>query len=95
MTIQIKKGNTEESRDINEIEIADLWHVAMFLKDEGKPTASEQVLQCWHDAHDMKNHIIEFDVFKGLLQEVLEQQSDQGFINLDLGARIESSLKGQ
>ena len=42
---------------IESVQIPDLWHVAMLLKDKGLIHQSEQVLDAWHIAHDLKNHI--------------------------------------
>jgi len=43
-----------------EIEIPDLWHLAMNLLEEAhNKAASDAVLKCWHAAHHMKTHIVE------------------------------------
>ena len=69
MTTSIKNASGVD-QDISSI--ADLWHVAMWLKDEAKrrrdgpgdliaasllDTWSEQVLQTWHQAHAMKHYV--------------------------------------
>jgi hypothetical protein len=59
------KGGTAECEEpINGITVPDLWHLAQALED-GNLTrnktilakAAEEVLECWHLAHDMKRHI--------------------------------------
>jgi len=59
------KGGTAECEErINGITVPNLWHLAQALKD-GNLTrnkanlakAAEEVLECWHLAHDMKRHI--------------------------------------
>ena len=59
-----KGGTAEREEPINGITVPDLWHLAQALKD-GKLTrnktilakAAEEVLECWHLAHDMKRHL--------------------------------------
>lgn len=46
------------------IEIPDLWHLAMALRDWGMEPASAAVLETWHLAHDMKKTLIAISVLK-------------------------------
>jgi len=47
----------EKTQDINSINVPDMWHLAMRLKDHGKDIDSDMVLECWHLANDLKTHI--------------------------------------
>jgi len=69
-TITLSKGGeAERTRDINEITIPDLWHIAMWLQDEAKQRGlplklslkrnAEMILETWNLAHDLKRHIEE------------------------------------
>ena len=40
--------------DAKTVEIPDLWHLAMALRDWGMEPASAAVLETWHLAHDLK-----------------------------------------
>ncbi len=59
-----KGGTAEREEPINGITVPDLWHLAQALKD-GNLTrnktilakAAEEVLECWHLAHDMRKHL--------------------------------------
>lgn len=66
-TIVRSKGGTEEREvPINELQIPDLWHVAMYLK-KNEPTlgygdgtpAWQAVLNCWYLCHDLLRTIRE------------------------------------
>ncbi len=46
-------GQTTRAEDIN---IPDLWHIAMAQKN---PAAKQAIIDTWHIAHAMKRHIIE------------------------------------
>jgi hypothetical protein len=64
-TITLHAGGTGEREiEVSAIEVPDLWHVAMHLQGkaetEGNPQMklyADMVLDCWHLAHDMKNHL--------------------------------------
>ncbi len=57
-------GAAREVVDINTIQVPDLWHIAMWLKDNkpnighnhGQPL-DEAVLECWHLCHDLIENI--------------------------------------
>lgn len=54
-----KGGGGEKVIDTRSLQVPDLWHVAMYLADEGLQESSDKVLEAWHLAHDMKRHIQE------------------------------------
>lgn len=57
MQIILKENGTEEKNvDVDSIQIADLWYVAMYLEKQGPEfkRVAEQVLDVWHLAHDMR-----------------------------------------
>jgi hypothetical protein len=56
-------GEGKRIVDIDSIHIPDLWPVAMALRDYSEANAewSEQVLEVWHLAHDLKKHIQNLD----------------------------------
>lgn len=59
-----KGGTGERVVNVAQIEIPDLWHIAMHLRligSEAMIAASEQVLDVWHLAHDLQDAIIEDD----------------------------------
>jgi len=43
---------------LKDVEIPDLWHIAMRIKDKKD---QEAVLQVWHNAHDMRNLLASLD----------------------------------
>ncbi len=49
--IRSPKGTAR--REVDKIQVPDLWHVAMYVKDQGDPQWSAQILDCWHLAHDL------------------------------------------
>jgi len=59
-----KGGTAEREEIISQIQVPDLWHLYLALKD-GKLTrnkkilakAAEDVYEAWHLAHDMKRHL--------------------------------------
>lgn len=56
--ITISKGGTgERTIAINAIHVPDLWHTAMKLEDMGDYAAAQEVLDAWHLAHAMKEHL--------------------------------------
>ena len=62
MKITLAKGGTAEREvDVQEIQVPDLWHVAMALKDDPSydNRAADMILETWHLAHDMKRHLQE------------------------------------
>jgi hypothetical protein len=54
-----KGGAGENVIDTRELQVPDLWHIAMWLENNGNSGSSKKVLDCWHLAHDMKKHIQE------------------------------------
>ena len=59
-----KGGTAEREEIISQIQVPDLWHLAQALKGgnltRSKPIlakAAEEVLECWHLAHDMRKHL--------------------------------------
>jgi hypothetical protein len=70
MKITRSKGGTAEREvDVQDIQVPDLWHVAMHLKELSESSnshlkhkykiASEEILETWHLAHDMKRYLQE------------------------------------
>lgn len=55
--IRAAKGIGRREIPVDQIEVPDLWHTAMYLKDHGLPTAGDQVLDCWHLSHDLITNI--------------------------------------
>ena len=51
------RGSGRREVDLAEIQIPDLWHLAMDLKARKKLIASEMVLDAWHLCHDLLEHI--------------------------------------
>ena len=51
----VEPGQTKTH--ICSIQIPDLWHIAMNIKSVD-PIASEAILDCWHKAHWMKDHMV-------------------------------------
>lgn len=62
-----KNGAAARDVFIKNVEIKDLWHIAMNIKDgsckywsqEERGKISEEILDAWHRAHDLKTHIID------------------------------------
>lgn len=61
MVTLCRGGLEEKTLSIEEIEIPDLWHIAMAMKKGkiwlGMERDAEWVLKTWHFAHDLKRHI--------------------------------------
>jgi len=54
MEITRSKGGTNEREvDVNNIEVPDCWHLAMWLQREGHHQDAEMVLETWGLAHDL------------------------------------------
>ena len=54
-----KGGKAEQIIDSSQIDVPDLWHLALSLWDAGNKIGSRAVLECWHLAHSLKQHIQE------------------------------------
>jgi hypothetical protein len=54
MITRALNGEHERQVHINDVQIPDLWHVAMYLKD-----SADMILETWYLAHDLKKHIQE------------------------------------
>ena len=56
-----KGGSKEKTVPIESIHIPDLWHIAHIRELEGYSvggvSVKDLILECWHLAHDLKNHI--------------------------------------
>jgi hypothetical protein len=52
MITRAKGGADERQVHINDVQIPDLWHLAMWLKG-----SADMILETWYLAHDLKNHI--------------------------------------
>lgn len=56
-------GSQETTKPIDEIEIPNLWHIAMALEKTGRvengPGCAKMILDCWNRTHDFKNHILQ------------------------------------
>jgi hypothetical protein len=59
--IQSKGGDGERCTEIRDIQVPDLWHIAMHQYRLGNPAAEKMVLECWHLTHDMKNALQAID----------------------------------
>lgn len=42
------------TKDVDSIQIPDMWHIAM---NEKNPQVKNAILDVWHIAHDLKKHI--------------------------------------
>ena len=56
-----KGGTAERKVRIEDIQIPDCWHPAMFLLDSGRKAQSDIVLETWYLAHDLLRHIKELE----------------------------------
>ena len=60
-----KDGTKKRTVDINEIEIPDMWHHIPYIRqcsdipEQERNEMAEEILECWHLAHDLKRHIVE------------------------------------
>jgi len=46
-------GTARREVAVKDIQIPDLWHIAKSVDDEGRKSAAEAVLECWHLCHDL------------------------------------------
>ncbi|OHD18654.1 MAG: hypothetical protein A2Y38_19475 [Spirochaetes bacterium GWB1_59_5] len=53
------KGTARREVKPCEIEVPDLWHIAMWLKAHQMERESQMVLETWHLAIDLRDHIKE------------------------------------
>ena len=60
---QAKGGTAERQVDVATLQVPDLWHIAIALKqgkaDNLTPAAGDVVLNCWSLCHDLLKHIRE------------------------------------
>jgi hypothetical protein len=57
-TITMHAGGTgEREQAIHNIKVPDLWHVATRLREADNMTDAQMVMDCWHLAHAMKDHL--------------------------------------
>jgi hypothetical protein len=56
-TVLVEKG-TGKTEDARTMVIPDLWYLAMWLKGKLMFRESDEVLEAWHLAHAMRDHII-------------------------------------
>jgi hypothetical protein len=59
MITRALNGEHERQVHINDVQIPDLWHVVMFLKENKMDLWADMILETWYLAHDMKRHIQE------------------------------------
>ena len=55
--IRNAEGTKRRLIEIDKIQVPDLWHVAMYVKDQGDTQWADQILDCWHLAHDLITNI--------------------------------------
>lgn len=55
--IKAPKGTKRREVDIDKIQVPDLWHIGRYLIEHDNEKAGEQVLECWHLAHDLITNI--------------------------------------
>lgn len=72
--IQAKGGGGERRTEIKDIEVPDLWHIAMRSMELGNTQDEKQILECWHLAHDMKKALQHIDK---VLPIMLERATDR------------------
>jgi hypothetical protein len=61
-TITMHAGGTgEREQAIHNIKVPDLWHVATRLREADNMTDAQMVMDCWHLAHAMKDHLQAMD----------------------------------
>lgn len=80
--ITLSKGSDAEHQlPISQIIIPDLWRTANEIRDTGKvidgPGCAEAILECWHIAHDLKNHIVSDMPAEDQASELAEDQADE------------------
>lgn len=51
--IRAPKGTARQVVEVDKIQVPDLWHVAMHVRDQGDIQWSKQILDVWHLAHDL------------------------------------------
>lgn len=49
----------EKNINIRSLEIPDLWHLAMDLRESSDKRTAEMVLECWYMAHALKQCILD------------------------------------
>tara|TARA_Y100000310_G_scaffold104459_1_gene102764 strand:- start:493 stop:729 length:237 start_codon:yes stop_codon:yes gene_type:complete len=51
-------GSEERQVPCGQIQIPDLWHLVGWLRRQNMGQRAEEVLEAWHIAHDLQNHIL-------------------------------------
>ncbi len=51
----IMKVLDKHNKEVDVTEIPDCWHVYAMLKNQDNERAAEMVLECWHQAHAMRD----------------------------------------
>jgi hypothetical protein len=57
MITRALNGEHERQAHINDVQIPDLWHVAMYLREHDLGMWATMILETWYLAHDLKKHI--------------------------------------
>lgn len=60
--ITLSKGGTAERKiTMSQLQIPDLWGLTQNIRQNSKieqaGLCADKILECWHLAHDLKNHI--------------------------------------
>jgi len=55
--IRAPHGTARREVPIDEVEIPDLWGIAMWLDKNGQDTGCKDVLECWHLCHDLLKNL--------------------------------------
>jgi hypothetical protein len=95
-TLTIHAGGTGERQiPINSITVPDLWHVATRLREADNTQDAQLVMDCWHLAHAMKDHLQAMDAaphYQGgepALERVILQRKES---TRDQGAVLDSDI---
>ena len=55
--IRSPKGTARRLVEVDKIQVPDLWHVAEYEREQGNTQWADQILDCWHLAHDLITNI--------------------------------------
>ena len=51
------RGTARREIDVSQLQVADLWHVAMRVRDTGDEQGSAMILEVWHLAHSLVENL--------------------------------------
>jgi hypothetical protein len=55
--VRAPKSALRQTVPLNEVQVPNLWHLAVDLKRRGDKEGAAEVLECWHLCHDLLENL--------------------------------------